>query len=561
MTTAPSTSSAWMPASAAGLDINFCRNPECANFGVKPAPRMPGRQQTASPDGYRRVGVGEKLIGIRCDRCGETATVMSNYGIAEELARYEAAPRSTSGSGCRTTGCSNGSTSPATHPDMYQRFGVTSTGSPRYRCKSCCKTFSMSFRGAHRLRKPEKSEQILKLLINKMPMRRLCEVADVSPKVLYDRITRLALQCRSLAFRIEQDFIAGADVARLHLNTDRQDHVLNWGTSLDRSVITLRAIATADVLSGYILGQHLNYDIDADPRAHELVARANSDPDKPAPFRQYARLWLPHETEGRSLEESRVPGVGGLVHDSYSIAAHFHSLRRWVAVANKVQFSLDQDPGLDRLCAATFAERIRAGTLSIFIVKIAKAMTVAQRKTALSQAEQLLDTYRARRPDCEDFELVRELLLDAWRSVPEVDRQTTRRWIPHPYPTMTEPQKSVLAFAVRSLDEHEIANGLARATLRALDRYFMQVRRKINLLERPIQTAGASFRAWYGYNAYSPRVVAELLDIFRVIYNFHLQGQDRKTPAQRLGVTAHVISLAEICDSPLHSESPPLGKK
>lgn len=127
---------------------------------------------------------------------------------------------------------------------------------------------------------------------------------------------------------------------------------------------------------------------------------------------------------------------------------------------------------------------------------------------------------------------------------------------------MNEPEKSVQLFAIQSLSDDEIANGLARATLRALDRYFMQVRRKINLLERPIHTAGGAYRTWHGYNAYSPRVVNELLRIFRVLYNFHLRGQDGKTPAQRLGVATNAIALAEICDQPLHSvESLPFGKK
>ena len=102
---------------------------------------------------------------------------------------------------------------------------------------------------------------------------------------------------------------------------------------------------------------------------------------------------------------------------------------------------------------------------------------------------------------------------------------------------------------------------MARATLRALDRYFMQVRRKINILERPIHSASASGRAWHGYNAYSPRVVAEMLDIFRVVYNFHLRGQDGKTPAQRLGLAERPMSLAELCANSPVSYSLPPGRK
>lgn len=75
----------------------------------------------------------------------------------------------------------------------------------------------------------------------------------------------------------------------------------------------------------------------------------------------------------------------------------------------------------------------------------------------------------------------------------------------------------------------------------------MQVRRKINVLEPPLYTASAAGRAWFGYNAYSPRVVLETLDIFRAVYNCHLRGQDRRTPAQRLGVLSDPVSLADLC--------------
>ena len=179
----------WLPEPQSGVQVNFCRNPDCPRFGVLPVPRVLGRGAGKSPDGYRRVGVGDKLIGLRCDECGETSTVMSNAGIAEEVARYGATPGGQPG--CKTAGCTNAGVSPASRPDAYQAFGTTSAGSPRFRCRACASTFSVSVVGTHRLRQPEKTEAILKLLVNKMPMRRICEVADTSPKVLYDRITRM----------------------------------------------------------------------------------------------------------------------------------------------------------------------------------------------------------------------------------------------------------------------------------------------------------------------------------------------------------------------------------
>ena len=90
-----------------------------------------------------------------------------------------------------------------------------------------------------------------------------------------------------------------------------------------------------------------------------------------------------------------------------------------------------------------------------------------------------------------------------------------------------------------------LARLYAKATLHAIDRYFMQIRRRISLLERPISTASAN-RTWHGYSAYNPEVAAKLLGIFRIFYNYVLVGKDRKTPAMRLGLTQGPIDMNTI---------------
>ena len=69
----------------------------------------------------------------------------------------------------------------------------------------------------------------------------------------------------------------------------------------------------------------------------------------------------------------------------------------------------------------------------------------------------------------------------------------------------------------------------------------MQVRRRLSLLERPIGTASKAGRTWYGYSAYRPENIVKVLDIFRVYYNYSLLGQDKQTPALRLGLAKGVI--------------------
>jgi hypothetical protein len=112
---------------------------------------------------------------------------------------------------------------------------------------------------------------------------------------------------------------------------------------------------------------------------------------------------------------------------------------------------------------------------------------------------------------------------------------------------MNEPEKRVLCFSdTGDRDESDFGWMLARANLMAVDRYFMQVRRRLSVLERPMSTSSQAFRRWHGYNAYSPVVVMQLLEIFRVAYNFHLAGGKKSTPAQRFGLTDKPWSLADL---------------
>lgn len=74
----------------------------------------------------------------------------------------------------------------------------------------------------------------------------------------------------------------------------------------------------------------------------------------------------------------------------------------------------------------------------------------------------------------------------------------------------------------------------------------MQVRRRLSILERPIATASSGSRIWHGYSAYNPETIVKMLGIFRVFYNYCLAGQDKKTPAMRLGLAKGKVSLEDI---------------
>lgn len=489
--------------------------------------------------------------------------MISNHAVIEEVARLRGiAAALTIGISCSNPDCDNLGHSLDEAPERYQRFGTTSTGTPRVRCKACKRTYSSTSSVAHRLRRPEKTEPIFKALINKVAMRRICELVDVGPETLYQRIDLIASRCRHFASVREEEFARGEHlIDRVHAAVDRQEYVVNSGTSMDSRPTQLLAAATADGFTGYILAQHLHFDPDADPFMLELDARAAGDPQLPSAFRKHARVWLPHERLEKQLADVaddlgtmtndafRPASRGAQVHEVIGLAAHLQIIARMTAGARYVQLSLDREPGIERLALLSFAERIRAGSSDAYLVRINKLLTQQGKRTALSEAERELAKAKAKMPDLSEAEVLFGLIDARYRKAIRSHPKAKDRWIAHPFPTMSEPEREVLCLSDDgNRPRSQVVHGLARASLRSIDRYFMQIRRKIHVLERPIATSSASFRSWHGYSAYSPVVVMRLIEIFRVVYNYHLVGQKGTTPAQRIGLAQRQYSLQELLD-------------
>lgn len=404
-------------------------------------------------------------------------------------------------------------------------------------------------------------------MINKVPMRRLCELASVSPQTLYQRIGLIHERCRSFAAEHERELLAGT-LARssMHIAIDRQEHALNSGSALDRRPILLLAMASAEAHSGYILAQHLNFDPDIDPFELELLAREARDPDTPRAFKRFGRIVLPYERPGMGTDADapssgpkfRAVSRGAHVHDAIAMAAHLQVIERMTRSAGHVQLSLDRETGIDRLALLSFTARIKDRSADAYLVRINKTLTQPRKQLAIAEAEAALAKECAKRPDKDERQVLFALIEQRYRKLIRAQPDPKQRWVDHPYPTMNEPERAVLCLSDdgdRSRDQ--IIAGFARASLRSIDRYFMQVRRKVHVLERPIFSSSATGRAWYGYNAYSAVVVMNLLEIFRTVYNYHLVGAQKTTPAQRLGLAARPYDLAELIGYPAEAA----GKK
>lgn len=96
--------------------------------------------------------------------------------------------------------------------------------------------------------------------MNKMPLKRICEVADIQMPSVYAKIDFLWDQSLAFAGNRERKLLKGMVIRRLYVGVDRQDYVVNWTKREDKRNIQLTAVGSADNETGYVFGMHLNFD-------------------------------------------------------------------------------------------------------------------------------------------------------------------------------------------------------------------------------------------------------------------------------------------------------------
>ena len=568
-----------IPPACDGIQVNFCKNPACENYGV-PAAQTTGRG--AQRDRYAVVGAGRQFPVLKCHACGEYPPLKSNQGIAEErerLAAYLSLPPEPS---CPDMDCANNGIGVSAGSPQYRSYGTTRSGSKRYRCNACTKTFSVGCSTVGQ-KQPHKNRLIFRLLMNKTPFRRLCEIADIAQGTLYPKLDFLHRQCLAFVGHREQRLLQGLPIPRLYLGVDRQDYVVNWTQREDKRNVQLTAVGSADNTTRYVFGMHLNFDPEVEADVIEHEAATLGDGEAQMPFRRHARLWLASDyaaaqrrakhapsgangtlngavaaryldTESRSdvevFEEpgptTQLPKTGMQVHAEYTLYGHCFLLRDLSMGAEKIRLFLDQDSGMRAAVLGAFAERVTERTADAFYVRINKDMTVDERKHALKVSRERFRALEQEHPDLDRQALrlldIKEALADM-----SVIGHWKDRWLTHPFPSMSEPEKAVCYLTdYDDYDEDHLAWLYNKASLRAIDAFFMQVRRRLSLLERPIATASNNRRLWHGYSAYNPRSMVKLLEMFRVFYNYVLVGIDKQTPAMRLGLAKGRVSLEDI---------------
>lgn len=605
-----------VPPAVAGIQVNHCRNPKCRNFGVPPkAEAKRGssgvRAADAGPGDYIVTSAGKGLPQLKCRLCNESFPMQSNLAIAEELLRISAylepaLPR------CVNPACATFGEQPS--PSNFTRFGVNAHGTPRFKCVACKKTFAFGGRSTKRQRNTHENRNIFQHLMNAMPIRRIIKVLEISPTVLYDRIDFIFNQCQLFAGEREKTLLDRTDLGKRYLSVDRQKLVVNWSNKKARQNTQLLSIATADQATGYVFGAHINFDPAMDSAEVEKDAKRFGDQKLTKPFRRYARVWLPEDwddaatrykpkssskslpkdqrleaeieaTYSATLERddledgdnpsplTRMPAKGMQLHETAVMNAHVQFVSRLLHRAEKLRFFIDQESGLRAAIMAALPGRITGRTVDVFYVKVRKEITVDEKRGLVARATRRLKSVAAGKKV--DIEEAAVLVAREELAAMAPHGKWGDRWFKHPRSDMREPEKSICWLTDIDPAEtdpskrEEQMNHQARlhlkATLTAIDRFFMQVRRGLTLAERAVISANTDRRMWYGKSAYNPDVLMKVVFIFRTYFNFCEVGADKRTPAMRLGLARGPIKPEDILyftpEPPVRRRSSPEKEK
>lgn len=585
------------PPTAVGIQVNHCKNPKCANFGVPPKvdalPPGRGRRRKNAPS----AGVGDYLdITVRgqqylkCQLCQENIPVQSNLAIAEELLRISAylEPETPA---CRNEKCSSYG-QPASETVTYARFGINAHGTPRYRCGNCRKVFAFGGKSTKRQRRTHINRDVFEHLVNSVPIRRIVKLLQISPDTLYAKLDFIYRQCRLFAGARERTLLERTDLRKRYISTDRQKFVVNWSSRKDRRNTLLLSIASADLMTGYVFAANLNYDsqVQYDEVAKDAVRYGDQKLTKP--FRRYARVWLPEEFEtaaqaaptevpGKPSEltkaiaqtyaaagaredieagdgaqpSARTPVRGVQLHETSVMNAHIQFVTRLLRRAPKLRFYMDQESGLRAAFMAAVPDRIKNRTADAFYVSAAKEQTVDEKRKLVQKGNRRIKAFKNECPGLTDKEVEIQLMRQEMLCAVPIG-QFKDPWANHPVSDMREPEKKICWLtdidqpAEDSVERENQLNHAARlflqASLSAVDRFFMQIRRGITMAERGVTSASSDRRVWFGKNAYDPDHLAKLLEIYRVYFNYCEVGGDKKTPAMRLGLARGPVASEDI---------------
>lgn len=576
-----------------GFQANACRNATCPGFGVEAMAWVkkgrPAAGEVDVRDDYRLVNRSKKKPDglLQCQLCGATTAIKSNEGIKAELDRLSAYFTPPPEPACPTSGCAGSDLGVFSRPEAYTCKGKSKT-SVRMRCKACGTIFSVGTSATHRQRKPHENKTVFQELVTKKPIRGIAKMTEMSPKAVYDKIDFIYQQCvgflgerEAEAHRIDRKYV--------RLCIDKQDYMINWRSRKSRRNIQFTSICTVKGKTGYVLGHHLNFDPEVEQVDVDDLAKAHGDlmAGSRSHFHQQPQYWKSEEfadyarqapldvrpdikqepmlveelialTEAATEEwprpemadypgfKNQLPETGVMTHADYTAHAHALLVRRLIGKAWFIDIYTDQDELIRNAFLSAFRGEVAADRANMAYVQFQKHMIIDEKRELSNKSRAKLAAV-AKHYDLDEETMISRLMALEYALSSATLTDWRKKWVQHPRDTINEPRRTIqFVTDTNRKSLEDIGWLLSGASLAPVDNYFMRIRRLIYYLERPIPSHTNAGRLYYGYAAYDPKRVLQLLTIFRAYSNYIDADDKGETPAMRFGLAKGRLRFEDI---------------
>jgi hypothetical protein len=415
-----------------------------------------------------------------------------------------------------------------------------------------------------------------------------------STSTYYKILDFISRRCNQLSGKFDRRMVEGKVLLpkTLKLSVDIQEYQLNWTNKHDRRNTQFSTICSVDQDTRYILGMCANYDKDADSFLVNKNASLNGDALKPEAYRECAQYWLTCDeflagrNVGQRLGFNRSQDIlqeiaaiyasaqsredienredqninlaycnpiltqGMQVHVPYTSYAHFQMMHMLIkgAGVERLFYYMDCDSMLRAGFVSAFEQEIRAGDAHGFYVRYSKFLTTPKKVDLYEKAQETLADYADALPEEKRKQAELWLMHDRIKAAAQIGKWKDK-WVTHPIPSMNEPNKAICWLTERDdqvYDDMAKAQMYLDAGINAVDNIFQISRRLMNAFERPIGTSSGFNTVWHGYAPYNPKMVEKYLSLLRAYHNFIKIGNDKKTPAMRLGLTKQPLNFDDV---------------
>jgi DNA polymerase III epsilon subunit len=346
------------------IQLNFCKNPECENFGViakNPTYKDNGELKRGLGNEYKLTWSDDKSEHLlTCKLCGHSTTMIHNRCFDAEVTRlstvYEPieptcpnkaipadpksfryyyiphSPENRRGTRVQKPRCKNRDKGIYTHSELYKLDGKTQPdrvvehvikkplkkggkpvtqvvneerlGSQLLTCRECDTKFAVKVNPANRHYRELDNVKLFKDLMNKDIINRMMDKHGLGAKVIYDKINFFYEQALAFDHYHSQMLDHAVATKTLNLSSDRQFYLSNWGDHNMPKPTPIVNTSTVDNDTGFVFVSNVNFDFTSDYIEINKEHREKKEQEKYPYYRRYAQYVLSNDDVNMQAPEA-----------------------------------------------------------------------------------------------------------------------------------------------------------------------------------------------------------------------------------------------------------------